>query len=49
MGSVPEGTDTWLAANLILSMSTSLHHWYDADKPVTAELLGDQVILMLGY
>jgi TetR/AcrR family transcriptional regulator, cholesterol catabolism regulator len=48
-GSVPEGTDTWLAANLILSMSTSLHHWHDADRTVSAEQLGDQIILMLGY
>jgi TetR/AcrR family transcriptional regulator, cholesterol catabolism regulator len=48
-GSLPDGTDTWLAANLILSMFTSLHRWYDADGPVSPEQLSDQVIHMLGY
>jgi AcrR family transcriptional regulator len=49
VGSVPDGTDTWLAANLILSMFTSLHQWRDTNGSVSAEQLGDQVILMLGY
>jgi hypothetical protein len=48
-GSVPAGANTWLAANLILSMFTSLHRWYDADGPVSPLQLGGQIILMLGY
>jgi AcrR family transcriptional regulator len=49
VGSIPTGTDTWLAANLILSMFTSLHRWYDTDGPVSPEQLCDQVLLMFGY
>lgn len=39
--------DTWIAANLILSMFTSLYRWYDPSGSVTPEQLADQVTQLL--
>ncbi len=39
--------DTQLAANLVLSMLTTLYRWYDADGPVGREALEQQILLVL--
>ena len=40
--------DTWLAANLILSMLTTLYRWYDPDGPTHPDQLRAQILLVLG-
>src|SRR6202040_3929844 len=44
----PAGLDTWIAANLILSMLTSLYRWYDPEGATDPAALGEQIILLLG-
>ena len=41
------GLDTHIAANLVLSMLTSLYRWYDADGPVGRDALEAQILLVL--
>jgi AcrR family transcriptional regulator len=41
------GLDTHIAANLVLSMLTSLYRWYDADGPVGRDSLETQILLVL--
>ena len=41
------GLDTHIAANLVLSMLTTLYRWYDADGPVGREALEAQILLVL--
>jgi len=40
--------DTWIAANLILSMLTSLYRWYDPRGQTTPEELSEQIKLVIG-
>lgn len=39
--------DTTIAANLIVSMLSSLHRWYDPDGPVGLDQLTDQITLVI--
>jgi len=39
--------DTHIAANLVLSMLTTLYRWYDADGAVGREELEEQILLVL--
>ena len=41
------GLDTQIAANLVLSMLTTLYRWYDADGPVGSDALEQQIMLVL--
>ncbi len=43
----PRGLDTQIAANLVLSMLTTLYRWYDPDGPVGREALERQILLVL--
>ncbi|WP_028849857.1 TetR/AcrR family transcriptional regulator [Thermocrispum municipale] len=40
--------DTWIAANLILSMLTSLYRWYDPAGPTSPQQLSEQILLVIG-
>lgn len=40
--------DTSVAANLMLSMLTSLYRWYDPDGPTSPEELEEQILLLVG-
>lgn len=46
--SAPAGLNTWIAANLMLSMLSSLYRWYDPNGPVDLPALTDQVLLVVG-
>ncbi len=39
--------DTTIAANLIVSMLSSLHRWYDPDGPLGLDQLTDQITLVI--
>lgn len=43
----PPAIDTSVAANLVLSMLTALHRWYDPAGPTTPEQLGEQIQLLI--
>ena len=47
-GAAAGGVDTWIAANLVLSMLTSLYRWYDPTGPTTPEQLERQIAMVLG-
>jgi len=40
--------DMWIAANLVLSMLTSLYRWYDPAGPTNREQLAETVLAVLG-
>lgn len=40
--------DTWIAANLILSMLTTVYRWYDPNGPTHPDELRTQILLVLG-
>jgi len=40
--------DTTVAANLVVSMLTSLHRWYDPNASVNPEELAEQILVLLG-
>jgi AcrR family transcriptional regulator len=42
------GIDSTIAANLVLSMLSTLYRWYDPAGPVTAEELSQQIEKVLG-
>lgn len=43
----PAPIDTAIAANLILSMLTSLYRWYDPAGPTSREQLSEQIMLLI--
>ena len=47
-GAAARGVDTWIAANLVLSMLTSVYRWYDPAGPTTPEQLERQIAEVLG-
>jgi TetR/AcrR family transcriptional regulator, cholesterol catabolism regulator len=47
-GAAARGVDTWIAANLVLSMLTSVYRWYDPAGPTTPEQLELQIATVLG-
>jgi AcrR family transcriptional regulator len=47
-GAAARGVDTWIAANLVLSMLTSLYRWYDPTGPTTPQQLELQIAAALG-
>lgn len=47
-GAAAQGVDTWIAANLVLSMLTSLYRWYDPAGPTTPQQLESQIAAVLG-
>lgn len=47
-GAAAQGVDTWIAANLALSMLTSLYRWYDPAGPTTPQQLEVQIAAVLG-
>jgi TetR/AcrR family transcriptional regulator, cholesterol catabolism regulator len=47
-GAPAQGVDTWIAANLVLSMLTSLYRWYDSTGPTTPQQLEFQIAAVLG-
>lgn len=47
-GSFAIGLDPTVAANLIVSMLTSIHRWYNPKGSVSPEQLTDQVLLLIG-
>ena len=47
-GAAARGVDTWIAANLVLSMLTSVYRWYDPSGPTTPEQLERQIAEVLG-
>jgi AcrR family transcriptional regulator len=47
-GAAAQGIDTWIAANLVLSMLTSLYRWYDPSGTTTPEQLERQIAAVLG-
>ena len=47
-GAAARGLDTWIAANLVLSMLTSLYRWYDPAGPTTPGQLERQIAAVLG-
>ena len=47
-GAAAQGIDTWIAANLVLSMLTSLYRWYDPSGPTTPQQLERQIGAVLG-
>jgi AcrR family transcriptional regulator len=47
-GAAARGVDTWIAANLVLSMLTSVYRWYDPAGPTTPEQLERQIAAVLG-
>jgi TetR/AcrR family transcriptional regulator, cholesterol catabolism regulator len=47
-GAPAQGVDTWIAANLVLSMLTSLYRWYDPAGPATPQQLEEQIATVLG-
>ena len=47
-GAAAQGVDTWIAANLVLSMLTSLYRWYDPTGPTSPRQLEQQIAAVLG-
>jgi AcrR family transcriptional regulator len=47
-GATAQGIDTWIAANLVLSMLTSLYRWYDPIGPTAPQQLEQQIAAVLG-
>jgi AcrR family transcriptional regulator len=47
-GAAAQGIDTWIAANLVLSMLTSLYRWYDPSGPTSPQQLERQIGAVLG-
>jgi AcrR family transcriptional regulator len=47
-GAAAQGVDTWIAANLVLSMLTSLYRWYDPTGPTSPRQLERQIAAVLG-
>jgi AcrR family transcriptional regulator len=47
-GAAASGVDTWIAANLVLSMLTSLYRWYDPTGPTTPQQLEAQIAAVIG-
>ncbi len=47
-GAAAQGVDTWIAANLVLSMLTSLYRWYDPTGPTSPRQLEHQIAAVLG-
>lgn len=48
VGALPSTVDTWTAANLILSMLTSLYRWYDPTGDIAPSQLTDQILQVIG-
>lgn len=46
--SVREGLDLTVAANLVVTMLTSIHRWYDPKGPVDLDQLTEQILIVLG-
>ena len=44
----PPVVDTFIAANLVLSMLTSLYRWYDPAGPVSPSRLTEEILTLLG-
>jgi hypothetical protein len=44
----PPAIDTFIAANLVLSMLTSLYRWYDPAGPVRPAQLTEEILAVLG-
>jgi AcrR family transcriptional regulator len=44
----PPVVDTFIAANLVLSMLTSLYRWYDPAGPVSPAQLTEEILVLLG-
>ena len=47
-GAAAQGVDTWIAANLVLSMLTSLYRWYDPTGPTSPRQLEHQIAAVIG-
>lgn len=47
-GSMQAGLDPTVAANLIVSMLTSIHRWYDPKGPISPEQLVAQILMVIG-
>lgn len=45
---ITAGLDPTIAANLIVTMLTSIHRWYDPKGPVKPDQLADQILTIIG-
>lgn len=45
---VRAGLDPTVAANLIVTMLTSIHRWYDPKGPMNLDQLTDQILIVIG-